>query len=103
MPPPPRSRRKKPIEQRSGPGCNRAVSCSAANADLVIERRYARDVMEESSHLGLDDESAGQLRSSPVCRISKAEEALSGRPVDPVRFLRSGEECGGGCVPYKGQ
>jgi hypothetical protein len=52
----------------------------------VKELRYALEVMEESSHLGLDSESASKLRSILLRRINEAEKALSGRSVDPVRF-----------------
>ena len=56
------------------------------NPDLVTELRYALDVMEEYSHLGLNNESASQLRSILLRRINQAENALSERPVDPVPF-----------------
>jgi hypothetical protein len=56
------------------------------NPDMATELRYALDVMEEYSHLGLDDEAAGKLRSILQRRISEAEAALSNRPVSPVRF-----------------
>lgn len=56
------------------------------NPDLATELRYALDVMEEYSHLGLDDEAAGKLRTILQRRILEAETALSCRPVAPVRF-----------------
>jgi hypothetical protein len=56
------------------------------NPDLATELRYALDVMEEYSHLGLDDESASRLRSILHRRIREAENALSPQPVAPVRF-----------------
>ena len=59
---------------------------ATTNPDLVNELRYALDVMEESSHLGLDNESAGKLRSILVRRINEAEAALSCRPTASVRF-----------------
>jgi hypothetical protein len=59
---------------------------ATANPDLVNELRYALDVMEEYSHLGLDNEAAGKLRGILVRRINEAEVALSSRPAAPVRF-----------------
>jgi hypothetical protein len=56
------------------------------NPDHANELRYALDVMEEYSHLGLDDEAAGKLRRILVRRIMEAESALSCRPAAPVRF-----------------
>lgn len=59
---------------------------ATTNPDLVNELRYALDVMEEYSHLGLDNESAGRLRSILVRRINEAEAALSSRPAAPARI-----------------
>lgn len=59
--------------------------------DLATELRYALDVMEEYSHLGLDDEAAGKLRTILQRRIREAEAAISCRPVSPVRFPISDE------------
>lgn len=59
------------------------------NPDLAIELRYALDVMEEYSHLGLDDEAAGKLRNILQRRICEAEAALSCRPIAPVSFPNS--------------
>lgn len=56
------------------------------NPALAIELRYALDVMEEYSHLGLDDEAAGKLRRILLRRIEEAECALSCRPAAPIRF-----------------
>ena len=57
---------------------------ATTNPDLVNELRYALDVMEENSHLGLDNEAASKLRSILVRRINEAE--ASARPSAPVRF-----------------
>jgi len=57
-----------------------------SNPNLVTELRYALDVMEEYSHLGLDNEAAGKLRNILLRRINEAETALSCRPASPVRF-----------------
>lgn len=57
-----------------------------SRSDAATELRYALDVMEEYSHLGLDDEHAGKLRDILVKRIEEAETALSVRPAHPVRF-----------------
>lgn len=56
------------------------------NPDLATELRYALDVMEEYSHLGLDDDAASRLRTILQRRISEAEASVSCRPVSPVRF-----------------
>lgn len=65
---------------------NRAMMYTTPNPDLVTELRYALDVMEEYSHLGLDSEAAGKLRSILLRRIDEAEAAISCRPAAPVRF-----------------
>jgi hypothetical protein len=62
---------------------------SRPNPELVTELRYALDVMEEYSHLGLDNEAAGRLRGILLRRIKDAETAVSGRPAAPVRFAVS--------------
>jgi hypothetical protein len=54
------------------------------NSALVDELRYALDVMEEYSHLGLNDEGASKLRQILLPRIAEAEEALARRPAQPV-------------------
>jgi hypothetical protein len=56
------------------------------NPDLANELRYALAVMEEYSHLGLEDEAASKLRSILLRRINEAEAAISCRPIEPVRF-----------------
>jgi hypothetical protein len=61
-------------------------------ADPVTELRYALEVMEEYSHLGLDDEAAGKLRSILVRRIHEAEAKLSCRPAAPVRYSAFSEK-----------
>lgn len=64
---------------------------ASLNPNLATELRYALDVMEENSHLGLDDEAASKLRSILQRRIHEAEAAVSSRPVAPVRFPISDE------------
>ena len=54
--------------------------------DARTELRYALEVMEEYSHLGLDDEYAGKLREILLRRIEQAEAAASMEPANPVRF-----------------
>jgi len=54
--------------------------------DLANELHYALDVMEEYSHLGLDDERASVLRNILRRRIAEAEAALSSRPAAPARI-----------------
>ena len=55
-------------------------------SDLVDDLRYALDVMEESSHLGLDNEAAGRLREILTRRIEDAHASVSCSPAVPVRF-----------------
>jgi len=62
-----------------------AVVNTIPSSDAANELRYALDVMDEYSHLGLDDEYAGKLRDILVRRIEEAEEALSVEPAQPVR------------------
>jgi hypothetical protein len=59
---------------------------SQINPNLANELRYALDVMEENSHLGLDDHAASILRTILQRRIREAEVAVSSRPAEPVRF-----------------
>ncbi|WP_162601463.1 hypothetical protein [Occallatibacter savannae] len=54
--------------------------------DPATELRYALEVMEEYSHLGLDDEHTNKLRSILLRRIDEAEAAVSVEPAQPVRF-----------------
>jgi hypothetical protein len=51
---------------------------------LVLELRYALDVLEERSHLGLDDEVASKLKDILLRRIGDAEEALTFRPANRI-------------------
>ena len=62
------------------------MSISAPKPELANELRYALDVMEENSHLGLDDEAANRLRNILLRRIKQAETDVSARPAEPVRF-----------------
>lgn len=68
------------------------MSISAPNPDLVKELRDTLDVMEEYSHLGLDDAAASKLRDILLRRIHDAEDELSCRPMAPVRFPRVSEK-----------
>ena len=68
------------------------MSISAPKPELVNELRYALHVMEENSHLGLDDEAANRLRSILVRRIQQAEDSVSSRPAEPVRFPAAKEK-----------
>jgi hypothetical protein len=56
------------------------------NPEVANELRYALDVMEEHSHLGLDAEAAGKLRTILLRRISQAESAESAGATAPVHF-----------------
>jgi hypothetical protein len=54
------------------------------NPELVQELRYALGVMDECSHLGLDDEVASNLRGILLRQIAEAEDALANSPADPL-------------------
>jgi hypothetical protein len=62
------------------------MSMSAPNPDLSKELRFALDVLEENSHLGLDDAAASRVRDILLRQIKDAETALSSRPAAPVRY-----------------
>jgi len=55
-------------------------------AELVSDFSYALEVMEESSHLGLDDEHARLLHRILQRRIDEACAALSVKPAEPLTF-----------------
>ena len=57
-----------------------------SKSDLVNDLRYALDVMEEYSHLGLDDEAASKLREILVRQIENTCADISSRPSVPVRL-----------------
>jgi hypothetical protein len=57
-----------------------------SRSDLVHDLRYALDVMEEYSHLGLDDEAASKLREILLRQINDSHAALSSLSATPVRF-----------------
>ena len=63
-----------------------ALMDSVSRLDPATELRYALEVMEEYSHLGLDDEYTGKLRNILLRRIEEAEAAVSLEPAHPVRF-----------------
>jgi hypothetical protein len=50
------------------------------NCALIDDLRFAIDVMDEYSHLGLDAEYASELRNLMQRQIVEAEEALNCRP-----------------------
>lgn len=60
-----------------------------SKSDLVADLRYALDVMEEYSHLGLNDEAASELRAILIRQIDDARADLSCCPPAPVRFPSS--------------
>jgi hypothetical protein len=58
------------------------------NSDPATDLRYALDVMEEYSHLGLDEEYASKLRDILQRHIREAEDAFSCSPAGLVHFPR---------------
>jgi hypothetical protein len=55
------------------------------NPALAGELRYALDVMEERSHLGLDDEVASNLKGILLRRIADAEDSLKREPANRIQ------------------
>ncbi len=53
---------------------------SHRNPALLSELRYALAVIEERSHLGLDEESTSRVRRILLQQIAKVESALASRP-----------------------
>jgi hypothetical protein len=53
------------------------------NSALASDLRFALDVMEENSHLGLDDEGASQLRNILLRHIKEAKFTLEHPSVAP--------------------
>jgi hypothetical protein len=53
------------------------------NPELASELRFALDVMEEKSHLGLDDEGASRLKSILLRHIKEANLELEHPSVAP--------------------
>ena len=58
---------------------------------LENDLRYALEVMEEYSHLGLDNETASKLRAILTRQIDEAHASVSCSPAAPVRFPLSAE------------
>jgi hypothetical protein len=56
------------------------------NPAIVTDLQYTLEVMEEYSHLGLDNESAKKLREILLRRISEAEAALDRQSARPVHI-----------------
>jgi hypothetical protein len=57
-----------------------------SKSELVTDLRYALEVMEEYSHLGLDDEAASKLGEIIVHQIDDARAGLSCCPPAPFRL-----------------
>jgi hypothetical protein len=68
------------------------MSISAPKPELANELRYALQVMEENSHLGLDDEAAKRLRDILVRRIKQAENSASTGDSEPFRYQNPKEK-----------
>ena len=62
------------------------MSISAPKPELANGLRYALDVLEENSHLGLDDEAAMRLRNILLRRIKQAESSISAPLAESVRL-----------------
>jgi hypothetical protein len=60
-------------------------------SDHARDLRYALDVLEEYSHLGLDDEYANKLREILERQLGETDEDVSCSQAQPVRFPRPAE------------
>jgi hypothetical protein len=47
---------------------------------LLVELRYALNVLEECSHLGLDEEGASRIRRILLQQIVETESAVANQP-----------------------
>jgi hypothetical protein len=56
-------------------------------AELASDFRYALDVLDESDHLGLDDEHARLLHDILKRRIDEAHAAFSGTPARRAQLI----------------
>jgi hypothetical protein len=84
---------RKPTFRAARQKYNSAMLDSRINSDPAADFRFALDVMEEDSHLGLDDEFASKLRDILLRRINLADAALScRRPVTPFRLPHEREK-----------
>jgi hypothetical protein len=63
----------------------------ASRVQLLSNLRFALEVMEERSHIGLDDKMAGAVRSTILRRIDETEKALRYSPTTQAA-KQSGEE-----------
>ena len=62
------------------------MNSTISPAEIACEFRYALEVMEESNHLGLDDEHARLLHEILQRRINEACVAISAKPAAPLQF-----------------
>ena len=67
------------------------MDTTISQTELANDYRYALEVMEESDHLGLDDEHARLLHEILQRRIEEACDALSVKPAEPVRLPMEAE------------
>jgi hypothetical protein len=51
-----------------------------ADREVLNDLRFTLRVMEESSHLGLDDQAADKLRQILLHQIARAERVLARKP-----------------------
>jgi hypothetical protein len=64
---------------------------SQPTSNHVSDIRYALAVLEEYSHLGLDDEYANKLREILERQLDETDQTASCCPPSPVRFPTSAE------------
>jgi hypothetical protein len=61
-------------------------------AVFIADLRFALEVMEDRSHLGLSAERAAKLRTLMQLRISAAEKALGKNPVSSTPMATARQE-----------
>jgi hypothetical protein len=57
------------------------------HSEVLKDLRFALEVMEEKSHLGLEHEAASTLRSRLLAQIARLEAAIANQPATPSPAL----------------
>ena len=58
----------------------------SVSSDLLKELHFALNVMEENTHLGLNNRYADKLKTILLSRITETEAKLGNRPATVVSF-----------------
>lgn len=76
----------RPLNRATKPDVESLVSMLSEVSTYVDDLRFALEIMDEYSHLGLDSEHAAKLRSLMLEQIAKAEKALRDSRAVEVAF-----------------